>query len=302
MSLAFFINPHSERVGKRGSRIAIHASEFDAKVFDLALFESLPSQVEAALGSADTFVIEGGDGTVQCVMSEVLRQVGPEGDLPDFAIALGGMTNQVAKIIGMRRVGKTGLRNITINPPDDIETRLLKLSADGMPDQYGFLFSTGALPMVTEYAKNELHTRGIGGSAAVVGGLFKALTSERDSVMPATDCRMEVDGTVMTGSHLGTVATTLPTVTMGLDPFWGKGDRPLRLTYIDGDYQRLLAHVAGVWVGFKDKDRSPDGFHSFNADAARFTYDGPVMLDGEPIALPGTEFTLSTSRPVRILR
>ena len=301
MKPALFINPHSSRVGRRGSRLAGHASEFGAKVFDLALMESLPSQVEAALETSDLIVIEGGDGTVQCVMSEVLRQCGDDHPLPAFAIALGGMTNQVAKVIGMRRVGKSGLRNLS-EDPDVFETPLLRVSADGRPDAFGFLFSTGALPMVTDYTKNELHSRGIGGQAAVVGGLVKALTSERDSVMPATDCRLEVGDTVLDGPHLGTVATTLPTITMGLDPFWGKGDRPLRLTYIDGDYQRLLAHVAGVWVGFKDKDRSPDGFHSFNADAARFTYDGPVMLDGEPIALPGTEFTLSTSRPVRILR
>lgn len=301
MTPAFFINPHSERVGKRGSRLSGHAAEFGASVFDLALFESLPSQVEHALAHHDTLVIEGGDGTVQCVMSEVLRQCGEDRPLPDFAIALGGMTNQVAKVIGMRRVGRSGLKRLQ-DADDVLETRLLRISAADSPEQYGFLFSTGALPMVTEYAKNELHTRGIGGQAAVVGGLVKALTSDRDTVMPATECRLSVDDSVLDGAHLGTVATTLPTITMGLDPFWGKGDRPLRLTYIDGDYQRLFGHVASVWVGFKDRDRTPDGFHSFNADAANFSYAGPVMLDGEPIALPGPEFQLSTSRPVRILR
>ena len=301
MTAAFFINPRSERVGKRGSRLAGHAEEFGARVFDLAVFESLPAQVEAALPTAELLVIEGGDGTVQAVMTEVLRQAGPDGALPDIAIASGGMTNQVAKVIGMRRVSRGGLRNLHADP-DVLDTRLLRLSADGMTDQCGFLFSTGALPMVTDYAKSELHTRGIGGSAAVAGGLIKAVTSERDTVMPATPCTLDIAGHAFDGPHLGTVATTLPTVTMGLDPFWGDGDGDLRLTYVDGTHKGLFRHVAGVWIGFKDRDRSPDGFHSFNADQARFRYAGPVMMDGEPMALPGEAFTLSTTRTVRIRR
>ena len=301
MSAAFFINPHSERVGKRGSRIANHASDFGARVFDLALFEAMPSQVSSALETSDLIVIEGGDGTVQCVMSEVLRQVGEADDMPDFAIASGGMTNQVAKVIGMKRVGKSGLKSIH-DDPDVLETRLLRLDAESLASQYGFLFSTGALPMVTDYAKSELHARGIGGSAAVVGGLVKAVTSERESVMPATDCQLAIAGETLNGPHLGTVATTLPTITLGLDPFWGDGDGPLRLTYVDGDYKDLYRHVAGVWAGFKDKDRSPDGFHSFAAERADFHYAGPVMMDGEPIDVPDEHFALSTSRPVRIRR
>lgn len=301
MSAAFFINPHSERVSRKGSRLSSYAPDYDAKVYSLARFEALPAQVENALQTTDLFVIEGGDGTVQCVMSETLRQVEAGAPLPDFAIASGGMTNQVAKIIGMRRVGRSGLKALH-EDPDVLETRLLRLKGENTPDQYGFLFSTGAVPMVTDYAKSELHSRGIGGSAAVVGGIVKAVTSERDSVMPATDCELRIAGQTLAGPHLGTVATTLPTVAMGLDPFWGTGDGPLRLTYVDGEHRALYKHVAGVWAGFKAVDRRPDGFHSFNAEDADFAYHGPVMLDGEPIDVPGGRFQLSTSQTVRILR
>ncbi|MGB6228951.1 MAG: diacylglycerol kinase family protein [Litorimonas sp.] len=301
MTASLFINPHSERVGKKGSRLAIYAGEHDAKVFDLASFAALPSQVEAALETSDLIVIEGGDGTVQCVMSEVLRQVGEDAEMPDFAIASGGMTNQIAKIIGMKRVGKSGLKTIH-EDPNALQTRMIRLSCDGAPDQYGFLFSTGALPMVTDYAKNELHARGIGGSAAVFGGIVKAVLGEREQLMPSTECDLSVNGERLTGPHLGTVATTLPSITLGLDPFWGDGDGHIRLTYVDGDASRLHRHIAEVWVGFKDKDRTPDGFHSWNADRAEFTYSGPVMMDGEPFDLPGETFTLSASRPVTIRR
>lgn len=301
MSASLFINPHSERVGKKGSRLATHAVDHDALVFDLALFEALPSQVSHALDTSDLIVIEGGDGTVQCVMSEVMRQVGNEADMPDFAIASGGMTNQIAKIIGMKRVGRSGLKNIH-DDPKALQTRMICLSCEGAPDQYGFLFSTGALPMVTDYTKTELHSRGIGGSVAVVGGLVKAVTSERDSVMPATDCILSINGETLTGPHLGTVATTLPSITMGLDPFWGDEDGALRLTYVGGSCSKLSRHIAEIWVGLKDKDRRPDGFHSWNTDQAAFTYSGPVMMDGEPITLPGNSFTLGASRPVTIRR
>jgi diacylglycerol kinase (ATP) len=274
MSASLFINPHSERVGKKGSRLATHADEHGARVFDLALFEALPSQVEAALKTSDLIVIEGGDGTVQCVMSEVLRQVGDTKDMPDFAIASGGMTNQIAKIIGMKRVGRSGLKTIH-NDPTALQTRMICLSCDGMADQYGFLFSTGALPMVTD---------------------------ERDTVMPATDCTLTINGIVRNGPHLGTIATTLPSITMGLDPFWGDEDGDLRLTYVDGEFSKLYRHLAEVWVGFKGKDRRPDGFYSWNTDSVEFDYSGPVMMDGEPIELPSNRFRLSTSRTVTIRR
>ncbi|WP_298911660.1 diacylglycerol kinase family protein [uncultured Algimonas sp.] len=301
MTASLFINPHSERVGKKGSRLANHAEDHDARVFDLALFESLPAQVEAALDTSDLIVIEGGDGTVQCVMSEVMRQVGDDRPLPDFAIASGGMTNQIAKIIGMKNVGRSGLKTIH-DDPKALQTRMIRLSCDGVPDQYGFLFSTGALPMVTDYAKNELHARGIGGSAAVFGSIVKAVLGERDTLMPPTDCVLRLNGETLAGPHLGTVATTLPSVTMGLDPFWGDGDEPLRLTYVDGDASRLHRHIAEVWVGFKGKDRTPDGFHSWNTDGAAFDYSGPVMMDGEPLDMPSDRFSLSVSRPVTIRR
>ncbi|MGB3457388.1 MAG: diacylglycerol kinase family protein [Litorimonas sp.] len=301
MTAAFFINPHSDRVGKKGSRLANYADDYEARVFDLALFASLPAQVEAALTTSDLFVIEGGDGTVQCVMSEVLRQTGDTGDIPQFAIASGGMTNQIAKVIGMKKVGKSGLKTLH-EDPEALETRMIRLSCEGAPDQYGFLFSTGALPMVTDYTKNELHARGIGGSAAVFGGIVKAVLGERDQLMPSTDCVLRINGETLAGPHLGTVATTLPSITMGLDPFWGDEAGDLRLTYVDGKAARLHRHIAEVWVGFKDKDRTPDGFHSWNAKSAAFEYDGPIMLDGEPLDLPAKRFTLSVSRPVTILR
>lgn len=301
MRAAFFINPHSERISKKGSRLATHAPDFGAKVYDLALFEALPSQVSAALDSADLIVIEGGDGTVQCVMSEFLRQADGDNPLPDFALASGGMTNQVAKLIGMHHVGRSGLKAI-FDKPERLETRMLRLRTPDSPDQFGFLFSTGALPMVTEYAKSELHSRGIGGSAAVVGGIVKAVTSERGSVMPATDCRLILTDAKMDGPHLGTIATTLSSITMGLDPFWGEEDAPVRLTYIGGEYRGLYRHVAGIWAGFKAKDRRPDGFYSWNVEQAEYSYDGPVMMDGEPLHIPAKAFTLEASRSIRIRR
>ena len=301
MTASFFINPHSKRVGKKGSRLATYASDYQARVFDLALMESLPSQVEAALATSDLSVIEGGDGTVQCVMSEVMRQVGDKEDIPDFAIASGGTTNQIAKIIGMKRPGKSGLKTLH-DDPEALQTRMIRLSCDGIPDQYGFLFSTGALPMVTDYVKHELHAQGIGGSAAVFGGIVKAVLGEREQLMPATDCALVINAQQVAGLHLGTVATTLPSITMGLDPFWGDEEGDLRLTYVDGKASKLHRHIAEVWVGFKDKDRTPDGFYSWNTDAAEFDYSGPVMMDGEPLKLPSSSFRLTTSRPVTIRR
>ena len=149
--------------------------------------------------------------------------------------------------------------------------------------------------MVTDYTKDNLHKRGIGGSAAVVGGIIKGVSGKNDSILRPTNISVQVNGIKLSGSHLGTLVTTLPSLLLKLDPFWGAEDGPLRMTYVDGGANRLATHVLALWLGRKKTDRRADGLHSYRTDKLAYEYAGPIVLDGEQLTL-GPQFELSATK------
>lgn len=267
--------------------------------FDTQIFDNL-DLVVAAGKDAGWVIIEGGDGTAQGIISAFFNQLDDVNTMPKFTILPGGMTNQVAKNIGLKTLSVNAIKRLLKNTPTENQIPILKVASPDYPDLYGFLFSTGGLPMVTEYTKEKLHSKGIGGSAAVLGGIIKGISGRDDNVLHATDIALSADDKALSGSHLGTLVTTLPSLLLGLDPFWGEGDGPLRLTYVDGNPKHLPAHVAGLWMGRKTKDRSRDGLQSYRARRINYDYSGPIVLDGETLTL-GSSFSVTATTPLVFL-
>ena len=88
---------------------------------------------------------------------------------------------------------------------------------------------------------------------------------------------------------------------MGLDPFWRDDHRgfhgELRVLYADAHARRLIRNLAGLWLGRKHIERSGDGLESFEAQGLSYHYDGPCLLDGEPLSL-SPNFTISATPPL----
>jgi len=180
-----------------------------------------------------------------------------------------------------------------------LEIPLLNIIDSGGPSYSGFVFSTGAIPQITRYTTSQLHGKGIGGSAAVIGGILKGIRGDDASLMQTTDVKID---DLHTGPHLGTIITTLPSLMMGLDPFWGPGDGPLRVTWADGNYRALGRNILGLWAGRKLKDRSADGLHSRCVESLSYVYSGDIVLDGEFLSIPSGKFTVRPTRPVTFLK
>ena len=300
MSRLFIVNLLSERVSQKGSVLEPLAIETGISCLRLDPFDVLPTAVtQAAKDKVSHVVIEGGDGTVQGVVSAFLYQADKFETFPAFSIVPGGMTNQVAKNIGLKSAKAKSVRTALDSSLTKVEIPLLSIIDSDGPKYAGFLLSTGAIPQITRYTTSELHQRGVGGSAAVVGGILKGIRGNDDTLMQITPVVM--DG-IYKGPHLGTVVTTLPSLIMGLDPFWGTGDAPLRLTWVDGTYRALGRHIFGLWAGSKSKDRSADGLHSRRLDTLSYHYDGDIVLDGEFLSIPSGKFTVQPTRAVTFLK
>lgn len=299
MKRLFIVNPLSERVSRKGSVLEQLTSD-DSPIVHLNTFDGLPEAVSrAAEDNIEHVIIEGGDGTVQGVISEFLRQEERFVNFPKFSIIPSGMTNQVSKNIGLTSAKKRRvIARLSSSQLKATTLPLLILSGGNEPEQSGFLFSTGAIPQITNYTKSQLHGKGIGGSLAVIGGVIKAIRGNDDTLMQSSAIDIK---DIYQGDHLGTVLTTLPSLLLGLDPFWGKGDVPLRFTWATAEYKKLGRNIVSLWLGRKSKDRSHDGLFSKNCDQLDFNYSGPVVLDGEFLSFPTGKFTIRPSRPVTFL-
>ncbi|MGB0906712.1 MAG: diacylglycerol kinase family protein [Maricaulaceae bacterium] len=317
------VNHLSEKVAREGSVLKELAPKYDAILFDKDIFSTLSNIVERAMFMDDPWVIiEGGDGTAQGVITAFMKRRSEFKTFPTFTLLPGGMTNQVAGNIGLSKrddinillrqkftqehLGGEDIADIFEGKEEakisSAAFPLIQISSESYPDYYGFLFSTGAIPMVTQYTKAKLHKRGIGGSMAVMGGIMRAVTFGSHKVMHTTPIVLTTDKRHISELHLGTVVTTLPNLILGIDPFWGDQSRPLRVTYAAGNTRRLLRNILSIWRGNKKADRSVDGFHSWTANELTYAYDGPIVLDGEFLDIKGEAFTVTATEPVNFLQ
>ena len=300
MSPWFVFNAASAKVAKKGALLPKIAEQHKAVLRDVGDFSDVDTLVRDALAAKTRhIVIEGGDGTVQGILTEFLRQSKAR-DLPVFTLVPGGNTNQIARNVGLGTASPQAVAKALGDNKVLAQAPLLRIKDKAQRKYYGFLFSSGALPQVTDYTKDKLHDRGIGGSMAVIGGILKGAAGT-NSITKPTQIKLNInaDGThKLRGPHLGTIVTTLPGLMLGLDPFWGEGNRPLRVTYVAGEYQKLVRHVASLWLGNKSKDRSQDGMYSWTADGLKYRYEGPCVLDGELLELT-KGFKIRATKPIR---
>lgn len=303
MKPVFVINALSETVAAKGSRLDDLPAELSSAVFKSSIFDSLDDIVTAGM-AAGWVIIEGGDGTAQGVISAFLNRVSDSDSMPKFTLLPGGMTNQVAKNIGHISKKRGAITTLLAGQNQkSLRIPLVKISAKGYPDQFGFLFSSGGVPMITKYTKAKIHSKGIGGSMAVLAGILKGVSGKDSTVLTPSQIRLTInDNFQRDESHLGTLVTTLPSIMLGLDPFWGRNsDDALRITYVRKDPKHLARHVAGLWMGRKQLDRSRDGLHSWRAKTLDYDYDGPIVLDGEPLDM-GPFFQITHTQAVTFLR
>ena len=299
----FVFNAASAKVAKKGALLPKIAGQHNATLRDVGDFSDVDTLVRDALtAKAEHIVIEGGDGTVQGILTEFLRQSKIR-NLPTFTLVPGGNTNQIARNVGLSAASPQSVAK-ALGPNKTLaQAPLLRIKDKAQRKYYGFLFSSGALPQVTDYTKDKLHDRGIGGSMAVIGGILKGAAGT-NSITTPTKIKLNItadDMHKLRGPHLGTIVTTLPGLILGLDPFWGEGNRPLRVTYVAGEYQKLVRHVASLWLGNKSKDRSQDGMYSWTADSLKYRYVGPCVLDGELLDLT-KGFKIRATQPIRFAK
>jgi diacylglycerol kinase family enzyme len=229
-------NPRSRR-NRRHPEIARRLRERlgdDGEVIDASTPEELERAV-ARLRAArvDVLGVNGGDGTGHYVLTAFARAYG-DAPLPPILLLRGGAMNTVAHGHGIRGRPERILGDVLVRrrhglPLRTVARDLLRVSADGGPPCYGFIFGTGSIVTFLEayYAHPRpspafaalLVARAIG--SAVVGGPFAESLMRREPLRVSTDGDEWLDG-----SYLTVAAATTPDIGFGFRAFHRCGEQP----------------------------------------------------------------------------
>ena len=300
VSVLAISNANAKKIAKHGTSLNKVLLP-DAKHYHTQAPDDLiPLFTEKAHTHLKHLIIEGGDGTVRTVLTALLNSYDKSQTLPAVSILPRGTTNQIARNLGVKKT--SDLTSIFKGRYQVISMPMVKIKSKAINPQYGFLFSTGALPYVSRFAQDKINAKGIGGGTAVIGAVLKAISSDKADLMPPKKHRIKgkLDDHIILnhkGATLGIIMTTLPTLMLGLDPFWGTENAPLRLTWAEAESAKLGRNVAGIWAGRK-QNRSADGYHSHNVHKLTLRTKAPATIDGDFLNISDQKLRISTSRPI----
>jgi hypothetical protein len=301
--LAILSNAGSGRNRSRSEllRVLDATSGVDHRV--TATQSDVPEVLTELLGrEPDVLAVNGGDGTVQAVLSAWadLRDAGavpPE--LPPLAVLPAGSTNMTAHDLGCggrmrRRVGDLlALRDRERGAWRMEQRSPLSVVDEAGTRRLGFCFGMGTIVRGIEYWHERLQHGGgageWGAGAALVRAAWGIVRRQPPFHEPAhvrllaqagdAAGRAEADGAV---SFL--LATTMRRLFLGISPFWGEGAGPLSVTWIDDGARSFLVRFPALLAGREARLPAADGYHGVRTDRVELAFDDPWAIDGEVFA------------------
>jgi hypothetical protein len=256
-----------------------------------------PADVAAALADfarqgVDVVAINGGDGTVQAVLTAVFGARLFDTP-PHLAVLAAGTTSMIAGDVGLRGPRPAALQRLLAwtGAPDArarlVERPVLRLEpAPGAPPVFGMFFGAAAIEQGIRFCRARVHTLGVRGEVGAglaLGALLFGLVRGRAGVTPVPVTTALDGARPERRDHLVLMVTTLERLVLGLRPFWGDGAGPLHYTAVLGRPRRLPAALPRVLRGRPGGAATADnGYVSRDVAEARLWLDGVgYTLDGE---------------------
>ena len=268
--------------------------------------------------------VDGGDGTLQRVLTEVLAGSLFE-SLPAITPLPGGRTNMSAADIGSTAPPAAGLvALIRALRANTLERRVVKrpvLRVDsglGTSPQYGMFFGAGVIQRALAF-KHQLYPKrrlqGVFGAGLFLGGaILRVASGSHTGIFAPDDIGLASNHKTMTTETPTeqlekhpfqlVMATTLERLFLRLCPFWGTENAPLRFTAIAANATRSPVAVWRVLRGLPPPPFALDsGYCSHNVEHLTVQMDCGFTLDGELFEpQPGRTLHLATDHRLRFIR
>ena len=269
---------------------------------------------ELAAREVDVLVVNGGDGTLQRVLTEIHRHR-VFARAPMIAPLRSGRTNMNALDIGSRRNPVKALVTLMAAAADGslarriVERPVMRIDlGDDAGPQYGMFCGFGTVHRAIELTHRVFpkgRAQGVFGAGIVTGLLMTraALGSARDVLTPdAIDIRLEGEPVHEREFKL-VIATTLDRFFLGMRPFWGTEPAPIRFTALSRDAMRFATSV-DVIRGRRPRAADRNGFCvSRNVHSSELRLDCGVTIDGEMHApRPGRDIRIDAEHSISFVR
>ncbi|MCP5066266.1 MAG: hypothetical protein GY946_06825 [bacterium] len=270
---------------------------------------AVPSAVtEFADRGVELLIINGGDGTLQRALTEILGHT--PGWRPKIAPLRSGRTNMAALALGASRSPAAALRSLVVDAREgNLGARVfphpvlrMELVGEGTP-HFGMFFGAGAVCRgieLTHKSFPKAKAKGVFGPVVIIATLLPQLLSGRQAGLLVPD-KVQLtldDQPAGTDAYSVIIATTLDRLFLKMRPFWGEGPGSIRLTTMTASAHgvgRALPHI----LRGRPPSRATTGFESVNTHEGRFRLDCGVTLDGE-LFEPRSERIVHLSAPDRV--
>ncbi len=276
--------------------------------------------VPEALGSlarqnVELLVVNGGDGTLQHTLTQILT-TDDFPSIPMVAPLAGGRTNMSALDIGAKRNPVKGLRGLL----DDVRAGRIEQRAVDRPMlrvetlidrrlHYGFFFGAGMIHRAIDLTHQIFppgRSQGSFGAGVVTAGLIlRAVARRHGGVLTPDKAQIVLDGEYVVGGEFSLIiASSLQRLFLGINPFWGSEKAPVRFTSIASGCSRTAAAATGILRGRPRPFVWPEaGYTSRNVKVAELRLDAGFTVDGETIPPRSGEIVrISGDRRIRFVR
>lgn len=261
---------------------------------------SNPTEIRAALldlahHAPGVLAINGGDGTVQAVLTDLLGDE-PLGWIPELALLRGGTTNMSAADLGLGGRADRALRRLLQWASQGATGRRVRRAVLGVrasphsPSRCGLFFGAGAIVTGIEHFHRAVNSKGLGGEVgpgvSMLRMLLAMLRRESRYVSPVS---MDIDvepacpgGAPSADQYFLVLASSLERLFLGLHPYWGGGSGAFHFTSLRAHPVRPLVTMPRLLVGRPGSGATPaNGYFSRSVDELWLKMDGDFTLDGE---------------------
>lgn len=263
-----------------------------------------PDEIDAALDTLAAkdialLAINGGDGTSSAILGRMIERA-PFKRRPVIALLPAGTANMNAGDIGIRGSLARAAGRLADWSRGERNTRgrlqrraLLKVVPENDPKpHYTMFLGGGAIIQGTEYAHEQLHSRGLRDDFSLALTTVRTIWGVlRDD--PRFNQHVRIDlgidgGQLNSYDTLILAVSTLQRLAFGMRPFWGTEAGPVRLTVMEQGCTRFARTFFSIARGRPSRNAVPaSGYRSHNGQRLDITLDGKLNLDGEILAVSG---------------
>ena len=251
----------------------------------------------------ELLVINGGDGTVQAVLTNLGNQkifARP----PLLSLLRAGTTSMLPRDVGVAGSPAAALQRVlewskSTNNDLVIQSRsILRVQRDS-EDLYGMFFGAGAICegiRIFHSKDNPMGWRGQLMPMLTMGRLLLAIFCNR--VPPFKNNTRINCGEDEQRADLFVLISTLDRLFLGMRPYWGTEEGPLRYTAVRTKPKYLLRVLLSLFGSGRCHHATPvNGYSSHNVEEVQLDIEGDFTLDGELYAKGMQPLTISSAGP-----